>query len=223
MRRSKEDSEQTRAAILDAAARMFCEKGYAATTVESISRAAGVTRGAFYWHFRDKSDVLGALHGRSFLPQERFLTAAIESGAEDPLGCVFDVALAALRSFEVNQDEQRIFRIMSDLTIGEEGHETLARIHAEMRALIRRIMQQARDKGTLHPGVTPAEAELALTVTIGGLLAEWLRSDKSFPLADFGAKLLRGQRAMLQADPGDGFGAKRHGIPPGRAGPPVPP
>ena len=86
MRRSKEDSEQTRAAILDAAARMFCEKGYAATTVESIARAAGVTRGAFYWHFRDRSDVLGALHGRSFLPQERFLTAAIESGAEDPLG-----------------------------------------------------------------------------------------------------------------------------------------
>ena len=56
MRRSKEDSEQTRTAILDAAERMFCEKGYAAATVESISRAAGLTRGAFYWRFRDKAE-----------------------------------------------------------------------------------------------------------------------------------------------------------------------
>lgn len=221
MRRSKEDSEQTRAAILDAAERMFCEKGYAAATVGEISRAAGVTRGAFYWHFRDKTEVLAALHGRSFLPQEKILTSTIDSDAPDPLGCLFDAAVEALRSFEVNDGEQRIFRIMSDLTIGDEGCETLARIHAEMRHLIRQVMQRARANGTLHPRVTAAQAELFMTVTIGGLLAEWLRSDKGFPLAASGERLLRHLMAMLRADPGDTPRARCCGSPPGRAGPPV--
>lgn len=219
MRRSKEESEQTRAAILDAAERMFCEKGYAATTVEAISRAAGLTRGAFYWHFRDKTEVLAALHARSFLPQEKILTATIASDAPDPLGCLFKAAIEALRSFEVNEGEQRIFRIMSDLTIGDEGRQTLARIHAEMRALIRQLLRRAQANGTLHPDVTAAEAELFLTVSIGGLLAEWLRSDKSFPLAFSGERLLRHLMALLRADGCEAPLGPRCAGPPGRAGP----
>lgn len=202
MRRSKEDSEQTRAAILDAAERMFCEKGYAAATVELISRAAGLTRGAFYWHFRDKADVLAALHARTFLPQEKILTGVIESDTPDPLDCLFLAAAEALRSFEVTEGEQRIFRIMSDLTIGQDGREAVARIHAEMRALIRTVMQRAEANGTLNPRITVAEAELYITVTIGGLLAEWLRSDKCFPLALSGERLLRHLMTMLRTDQG---------------------
>lgn len=219
MRRSKEDSEQTRTAILDAAERMFCERGYAAATVEAISRAAGLTRGAFYWHFRDKGEVLAALHGRAFLPQEKILSSALDSDAADPLGCLFVAALEALRSFEVNEGEQRIFRIMSDLTIGPEGQEALARIHAEMRAVIGRVMQRAQADGTLNPEVTPAEAELYITVTLGGLLAEWLRSDKAFPLAPSGEKLLRQLMSVLRADQAGAPRARQCGGPPGRAGP----
>lgn len=219
MRRSREDSEQTRAAILDAAERTFSEKGYAAATVESISRAAGLTRGAFYWHFRDKAEVLAALHARSFLPQEKILTSTIASDAPDPLGCLFEAALEALRSFEVNEGEQRIFRIMTDLTIGDEGQDTLARIHAEMRALIRQVMQRARANGTLHPDLGPAEAELLLTVTIGGLLAEWLRSGRGFPLAVSGERLLRHMMTLLRAQSCGAPRAQRRDSPPGRAGP----
>lgn len=217
MRRSKEDSEQTRTAILDAAERMFCEKGYAAATVESISRAAGLTRGAFYWHFRDKAEVLAALHGRTFLPQEKILTSAIAPDTPDPLDCLFMAALEALRSFEVNECEQRIFRIMSDLTIEQDGREALARIHAEMRALIGTVMRRAQANGTLNPAVTVAEAELYITVTIGGLLAEWLTSGKSFPLALSGERLLRHLMTLLRADQGDA--PRRCDSPPGRAGP----
>lgn len=219
MRRSKEESEQTRTAILDEAERMFCEKGYAAATVESISRAAGLTRGAFYWHFRDKNEVLAALHARTFLPQEKILTSAIDSDAPDPLGCLYEASMAALRSFEMNEGEQRIFRIMSDLTIGDDGRGTLATIHVEMRVLIRRIMQRARDNGSLNPDITPAEAELSVTVIIGGLLSEWLRSDKDFPLARTGEQLLRNLLTMLRADMPDVPHARRCASPPGRAGP----
>ena len=50
--------DETRRAILRAARRLFGERGYAQTTLDEISEAAGFTKGAFYWHFDSKEDLL---------------------------------------------------------------------------------------------------------------------------------------------------------------------
>ncbi|WP_165679178.1 TetR family transcriptional regulator, partial [Metapseudomonas otitidis] len=55
MRRTKEEAEKTRADILAAAELLFLENGVAHTSLEQIARAAGVTRGAVYWHFQNKA------------------------------------------------------------------------------------------------------------------------------------------------------------------------
>lgn len=52
--KQQERRERTHRQILDAALRIFREKGYAATTVEDICRHAGVTKGAFFYYFPDK-------------------------------------------------------------------------------------------------------------------------------------------------------------------------
>ena len=201
MRRRKDDSEQTRNAILDAAEQAFCERGYAATTLEQISRAAGVTRGAFYWHFKDKSQLLAALHARILLPQEQFLAAAADTaGPGDPLDQLLHAGLEALREFEVDQSRQRMFRIMSDLGIDPAGRAALSRLEGDLRSLMLRVMQRARDEGSLHPDFTPHEAAVMVHVTFVGLLGEWLRSDQGFPLSDYGEKLVRRQFAALRAD-----------------------
>src|SRR3954468_16735685 len=58
---------RTRAEILDHAARLFRLRGYAGTNIDDIMLAAGLTRGAFYAHFKSKDDlfaeVVGAGHG----------------------------------------------------------------------------------------------------------------------------------------------------------------
>src|SRR5271155_3453779 len=45
---------RTRQKILEAAAKLFCEKGFEATTIEDVMRACRLTRGGFYSHFRSK-------------------------------------------------------------------------------------------------------------------------------------------------------------------------
>ena len=60
-RRTKEEAEQTRKDILQAALDMFCEKGYTRTTLDDIAKSINLTKGAVYWYFRNKPDILKAL------------------------------------------------------------------------------------------------------------------------------------------------------------------
>ena len=61
VRRTAEEAERTRATILDAALEVFAERGVHAAQLEEIARRAGVTRGALYHHFDDKTELLLAV------------------------------------------------------------------------------------------------------------------------------------------------------------------
>jgi len=61
MRRSKEDSEKTRQRLLDVAADFFVNQTFETVRLEDIAEAAGVTRGAIYWHFGNKRGLVIAL------------------------------------------------------------------------------------------------------------------------------------------------------------------
>ncbi len=72
VKRSKaEQSAKTRAALLAAAKELFTEKGYAGTSTEDIVKRAGVTRGALYYQFTDKTDLFRAVSDevRAYLGQ----------------------------------------------------------------------------------------------------------------------------------------------------------
>jgi AcrR family transcriptional regulator len=62
IRRSQADrSARTRAALLAAARSQFAELGYSGVSTEAVVRAAGVTRGAMYHHFTDKTELFAAV------------------------------------------------------------------------------------------------------------------------------------------------------------------
>ncbi|RTL34013.1 MAG: TetR family transcriptional regulator [Rhodocyclaceae bacterium] len=83
VRKTKEEAELTRRHILDAARRVFLECGVARTTLEKVAAAAGVTRGAVYWHFRNKTDLFFAMREQATLP---FVDRVVFDEAEaDPL------------------------------------------------------------------------------------------------------------------------------------------
>lgn len=64
-RRTKEEAAETRGQILAAALEVFSEKGYSRTTFVDIANHIGLSKGAVYWHFKTKPDLLAALirHG----------------------------------------------------------------------------------------------------------------------------------------------------------------
>ena len=60
-RKCKEDAEKTRQAVIESALDVFSEKGFAKATFDEIAARAGFTKGAVYWYFRNKADLVSAL------------------------------------------------------------------------------------------------------------------------------------------------------------------
>lgn len=61
MKKNKADMEKTKLAILESAKMVFAHKEYSAATLEEIAEKAGLTRGALYWHFKNKEELIGFL------------------------------------------------------------------------------------------------------------------------------------------------------------------
>mgnify|MGYP003586339224 FL=1 len=60
-RKTKEEALTTRAHIIDAARRVFHAEGVNRSTLDKVAQAAGVTRGAVYWHFANKTELFLAV------------------------------------------------------------------------------------------------------------------------------------------------------------------
>ena len=201
MRKTAEDAERTRQSILDAAELLFLENGIAHTTLERISRAAGVTRGAFYWHFKDKSELLRALQERSDPPQAAMLRVAAEQSHGDPLQLLETASCEFLQEVEGDVHLQHMIEIMSSNPHAGEDMALFAETNTEMHEVLSKISRRAQELGQLNPDFTPSEAAIALMSMVNGLLSEWLRSNKCFKLQEVGAKLIRYQINTLKVPP----------------------
>lgn len=80
MRRTKEDAELTRQALLKAATTVFSRQGYAATRLEDIAEAAKVTRGAVYHHFGSKAELFAEIIDNADQMGDRAIQRAIQEG-----------------------------------------------------------------------------------------------------------------------------------------------
>ena len=90
VRRTRDEAAETRNRILDAAERVFSERGVSHTSLEDIAKAAGVTRGAIYWHFKNKSELFTAMVNRVTLPMEEMVARSGEDDAANPLALLKD-------------------------------------------------------------------------------------------------------------------------------------
>ena len=84
-RRTKEEALVTRELILDAAERVFHQRGVSRTSLQEIAKEAGLTRGAIYWHFEDKGELFHAMMERVTLPMMARMTEITPEDEARPL------------------------------------------------------------------------------------------------------------------------------------------
>jgi len=204
-RRTKENAAATRELLLDAAEREFCARGASRTSLAEVASAAGVTRGAVYWHFRDKSDLFSAMCARAKLPIETMLERASSTPQEDPLATLRGLMTMALARLATDRRSQAVFEVLfhkCELTaelapIGErrQRERTMCLTHVE------RLLQQAVDAGQLPPDTDTMLAAQGLHAFITGLMREWVLEKNAYDLAAVAPSLAGMMVAGLQGDP----------------------
>lgn len=177
-RKTKEEALKTRADILEAAIRIFSVRGVSRTTLGDIAREAGVTRGAIYWHFNNKNDLLAALWDQLFQPIEPIVQASESKDEEDPLGLMRETLLSLFTSLANDPVRLQLFRILHDKCelVADTGAEHLHRANCHRDGLRRigTVLTNAVDKRQLPPDYDIRLASIATISFIDGLLANWL-------------------------------------------------
>lgn len=193
VRRTKEEALETRSLILDTAEQVFLKKGVSRTSLDDIAAAAGVTRGAIYWHFKNKADLFDALMQRVSLPMED-MAARAGTDMEDPLGYARACALAWIKRLSIDPQCQRMQEICHYKVEYVDEMEELRARHIECStnalALVERGMRNAAKKGLLAPSVNPHHAAVGLHALVVGLIQNWLLDPKSFSLAKTAEQLI---------------------------------
>jgi TetR/AcrR family acrAB operon transcriptional repressor len=189
-RRTKEEAAATRDSILDAAEKLFVEQGVSRTTLQHIATAAGVTRGAIYWHFDDKGALFNAMMERAILPLEAEMQVLDQVESDDPLVDLRNHMLAVLDRTVNDPGARRVFEIAT-LKVEFVGEMDAVRQRrqdnlANWKSRAERRIRLAIDKGLISRDVDPGRVALGLWTMIDGLIRNWMFDPQDFDLLALG-------------------------------------
>lgn len=203
-RRTKEEAEETRLQILNAAERVFHAQGVSRASLAEVAKAAGVSRGAIYWHFDNKIDLFQAMLERLRLPLEELARASESEDEPDPLGCMRELLVRALTRLANEPQIQRIHDILRykcEYTGDLQGlRERMQALSVDCDQRIARALGNAVSKGQLPADLDCLRAAVCLHAYMEGIESNWLLAPY-FNLADKAPGLVDAVLDMLRSSP----------------------
>lgn len=204
-RSTKLEALETRNRILDAAERVFHTRGVSHSSLEDVAQAAQVTRGAIYWHFKNKSDLFEAMLARVKLPMEAMVEAGGDARQPDPLGQLRSALVFVLREIALNPQSRIVFEIMFLKCELVEVTDPLwvRRQEGARRAQdnLQRIVRNAVAREQLPADLDAPLACTALRAMMGGLISNWVFMPGQFDLALEAGRLVDGCLDMVRYAP----------------------
>ncbi|MDG5869002.1 multidrug efflux transporter transcriptional repressor AcrR [Klebsiella pneumoniae] len=181
-RKTKQQARETRQLILDVALRLFSQQGVSSTSLATIAKAAGVTRGAIYWHFKNKSDLFNEIWE---LSDASISDLEIEYRAKfpnDPLSVIREILVYVLEA-TVTEERRRLMmeiiyhkcEFVGEMTVVQQAQRQLSLASYE------RIEQTLKE--CIAAKLLPANwAAVLMRSYLSGLMENWLFAPDSFDL-----------------------------------------
>lgn len=184
-KKTKEEAEKTKQSIFDAALKVFERKGFVSTTLNDIAKEAGVTRGAIYWHFKNKTDLFLALN-------EEIELAAIshlDDIRENPPGNLADLKQCILNYLSLYENDDRL-RIMYEIILYKtEMTDELAPLMLKERQRDKEIAESLeisikglQNTGILTSKLSSAHIIIMIKSFVIGLIDIWIFKKRSFSI-----------------------------------------
>jgi len=186
VRCTKEEALATRHRLLDAAERVFAEKGVSRTSLHDIAQAAGVSRGAIYWHFKNKADLFNAMMERTTLPLEDSLHQIGHDPELDPLHELQRAIMDTMRKITSDERTRRVFEVatlkveyVDELMVVKARH---LQCYVDGVAQMERSLREAALRRAVPLRVSLSMAAQGLHALVVGLIHSWLLAPDAFDL-----------------------------------------
>lgn len=187
MKKTKEEAARTRRAVLKAAVKTFSLKGYSGTSLEAVAKEAGMTRGAIYWHFKNKYQLLDAVIQQT----HEKMKARVEKVFDSPISPM-NKARQLIYEFFLIISEEDEFRVIEELMVFKsQKKKELQRFYKdhmekvkEMRELMKGLILEGIEAGEFDSRLDPEIAVSAWISYVGGIKSAWLSDIETFSLRE---------------------------------------
>ncbi|MBK8137350.1 MAG: TetR family transcriptional regulator [Chloroflexi bacterium] len=179
-RRTKDEANITRQALLDAALTVFSRMGYNATRLEAVAVEAGVTRGAIYHHFGGKAELYTALMNEVSAEINPLIDRVLcqDTGALEKLRGLFVLPLeyAASNTRYREASELMFFRTEALPELEAGWNAKISGINL-LVGLVAEVIQRGQNRRRDPPNLDARDAAVTLMSLQSGLLAVWIMSN----------------------------------------------
>ena len=168
-------SQETANRILNQAMRIFLEKGYHGTSIDDITQAAGLTKGALYWHFKSKEDLLKKLirkYEKSFLDNLIHAVTEVKGRASDK----FEKYVRFNSAFAYYNRELCVSftTLAAELVGAHHGIEPeIRRVYRKYQNFLSKLILQGKKEKSFRKEINAALAALIVIAFHDGILLQW--------------------------------------------------
>jgi AcrR family transcriptional regulator len=207
MGRREDKREMTRQQLLSAAAELFNERGYEATSVEDMAERANLSKGTFYYHFETKEALVVELR-RSMLAGTVDQTYALLGQGQPPLTVLEKLLLERAAFTEKEPELSKVFFLQRIGVILFKDEDLIVQPNPDgqrkllFRAAIYELVCEAQKRGQVRSDQSPAEITGMIVACFLHAQGAWLAGNRSSSLVD---KVHRWLHNLL-----DGVGAKNY-------------
>ncbi|MDC9613566.1 multidrug efflux transporter transcriptional repressor AcrR [Xenorhabdus khoisanae] len=193
-RKTKQQAQQTRQQIIESAIKTFSERGVSGTSLSDIAIAAGVTRGAIYWHFKNKMDLLSIVCKMPAHKIDELEKEYQTKYPNNPLLALRSLLISMLRMMIDDFQSRQLMEIffhkcefIGEMSLlAEELRETCISDYQK----IERILSDCIQSGELPYDLDLRRSAIMLRAFMAGLLENWLFSPDSFNIQEQSAHLV---------------------------------
>lgn len=177
------NARNTKSRIVDAAWKLFYEKGYENTTVEEILFESGTSRGSFYHYFAGKDDLLGSM---AYLFDEKYeeLSAGLDPEA-DALDTLFYLTHELFTMIEHRVDIDLLTRLYSTQLTQNGEKQLLDRSRVYYR-LLRNIISRGQERGQIDGSRAAHELVKLYAMCERSIIYDWCLCRGEYSLAQYG-------------------------------------
>ena len=191
----EERSQETRSSILAAAEQSFAERGYDVTSVDSICRAAGVSKGAFYHHFPSKGSVFVALLNAWLADLDRQFDLMQSGGASVPQ----QVAAMAAGVNEIYHVAGTKWNILLEFWAKSKADPEVAHSTVDMIRRYQVFFRQVLERGVAEGSLQVQDVDLAAAVVLSVVLGLLLQGILDPEGQDWGALMQRALAMLMDS------------------------